>query len=156
MHIERNGPPATALAQASRAFQGRLENVSLFEILASLAKTRTKGMLFLEGPPPGLIVFDEGQVRTATRGEVSGATALAQLLLLTRGRFQFMAGGESVVDTTGITAEIPAQAPETFGTRALRALDGARNRLFTPRPDSLLEIPRAREATPRPAESPAF
>lgn len=155
MHIKTNGLPAPAPAQTSHAFQGRLENVSLFQILASLASTRTKGMLFLEGPPPGLIVFDEGQVRTATRGEVNGATALAQLLLLTRGRFQFMTGGESV-DTTRISAEIPAQAPETFGARALRALDGARNRLFTPRPDSLLEIPRAREATPRPAESPAF
>ena len=156
MHTKGNGSPRpNAQAQARHAFQGRLENVTLFEIFSSLASTGTKGMLFLEGPPPGLIVFDQGEVRTARRGDLDGVPALAQLLLLTRGRFQFIASRE-VGDLPQAASVSPVEANETFGARALRALDGARTRLFSPRPDGLLEIPRAREAIAQPADSPAY
>jgi hypothetical protein len=132
-----------------QAFEGRLERVGIVHILESLLDQGTSGILLLGGAQHGRVVFVDGAVRAASLGDLKGPAALGKLLLLKSGPFRF-----EVVDPAAHTPQLlpgaQAEAAETFATRALRALHDARTRIFSPQPDGLLEIPRARDATPRP------
>ncbi len=145
-----SGSGLSEFSRRTRAFEGRLESLGMLEILESLLRQGTSGVLTLAGWPTGRIVFENGAVHSASLGDLHGATALARLLLLKHGSFRIEVGHRTPAPQ--LLPSLEAGPAETFTARALRALDGARARLFAPRPDGLLEIPRAREAAHHPAD----
>lgn len=145
-------PDREPSATARMAFEGRLETLAALKLVTTLVSQEASGVLLVGGLSPARVAFEGGAMVEATAGDLEGLPALAHVLRLRAGTFRFEAAGAPPRQHSPLhhfehgpfaTAARPAG---TFTARALRALQEARARLFSPRQSPLLELPRTREA----------
>jgi hypothetical protein len=82
---------------AVRAFRGDLRTIGTLELLKSLTLARASGIVSFETNPEGGVLLEDGLIVAASWGQLSGAPALARLLLLTSGPFRVGAQVREVV-----------------------------------------------------------
>jgi hypothetical protein len=77
-----------APSAAVRAVRSNLETIGTLELLKSLTHARATGIVSFETKPEGGLLFEDGLIVAASWGQLSGAPALAELLLLRSGGFR--------------------------------------------------------------------
>jgi hypothetical protein len=117
-------PGTTETPAAVRTFHGRIESIGTHEILKALAQSRASGIVSFETNPQGALLLEDGLIVGASWGELSGAQALAQLLLLEAGTFRVGAHLHEVMTED-------SRAPQALMLDALQLVAQARARSQT-------------------------
>jgi hypothetical protein len=124
-----------------RAFRSDLRMIGTLELLKSLTAARASGIVSFETQPEGGVLLEDGLIVAASWGQLSGASALARLLVLTSGPFRVGA------QLRQVQPDDP-RAPQTLLLEALHIV--TRERLAAPAPAP------AQAAAPAPAAEPSL
>jgi hypothetical protein len=125
----------TSDPDAVRIFHGRIESIGTLEIVKALAQSRASGLVSFETNPQGALLLEDGLIVGASWGELSGAPALAQLLLLEEGTFRV---GAHLLDVMTEDSRAPQalllDALHLVAQRRAKGADDAGGRLEHPAP----------------------
>ncbi len=136
-------PPPHA---AVRAFRSDLRAIGPLELLKSLTAARASGIVSFETQPEGGVLLEDGLIVAASWGQLSGASALARLLVLTSGPFRVGA------QLRQVQPDDP-RAPQTLLLEALHIV--TRERTPVPAPAPAAEPSQASPGAPTESSAPA-
>jgi hypothetical protein len=143
-HSPRPAPPPPHAAV--RAFRGDLRTIGTLELLKSLTAARASGIVSFETLPEGGVLLEDGLIVAASWGQLSGASALARLLVLTSGPFRVGA------QLRQVQPDDP-RAPQTLLLEAVHIV--TRERMATPAPAHAAEPSQPSPGAPAESSAPA-
>lgn len=85
---------ATA-STATDSLEGKIEDISLGDVLQTLANGRKSGFFVIVAGEIGRLVIAEGEILSASRGRLTGREALVDLVAIPKGRFRFISRSTS-------------------------------------------------------------